>query len=190
MKNLFLLLSLLTISFANAQQDCDYSFNQKTEEGIEVKGTKEYMMYEKIFGGNSQYIFFSLTNNGGTPLLNFKILSKSTGFPELYCFDNTSKIYIQLTNGKIITLISATQQQCATLVYNPDDKKNMRVLSGTFLFTKGSLEELEKSSITYIRVRYTTDTVDYPIRNEIESETIKEKYFPNKYFINYLNCIK
>lgn len=183
-------MSLLTVTLINAQVECDYSYNEVTEEGVEVRETKEYMMYEKIFGNTSQYIFFSLTDNGGTPLLNFKILSKSTGFPELYCFDNTSKIYIQLTNGKIITLISATQQQCATLVYNPDDKKNMRVLSGTFLFTKGSLEELEKSSITYIRVRYTTDTVDYPIRNEIDSETIKEKYFPNKYFINYLNCLK
>ncbi len=172
-----------------AQTDCNYTV-ENTEEGKEFKTTGEYMMYEKVFGGSSQFIFFSLTNSGGTPLLNFQLLSKSKDFPKLYCLDKTSRIYIQLTNGKIVTLINALENQCAGLVYDNAEKNNIRILSSTFLFTKGSFEDLEKSTITFIRVKYTTETVDYPIRSELNSETMKKHYFPEKYFINYLKCLE
>ena len=189
MKRLFILLLMVVSIATTAQTDCNYTI-ENTEDGTELKTTGEYMMYEKVFGGSSQFIFFSLTNSGGTPLLNFQLLSKSKDFPQLYCLDKTSRIYLQLTNGKVIVLINALDNQCAGLVYDNAEKNNIRILSSTFLFTKGSLEELEKSTITFIRIKYTTETVDYPIRSELNSETMKKQYFPEKYFINYLKCMQ
>lgn len=188
----FLVVLALGLSFAaNAQnnKDCDYTV-VSSENGKELKSTKEYLMYEKVFGGTSQFMFFSLTNSEGVPILNFQLLAKSKEFPKVYCLDKASKIYIQLTNGKIITLISATEEQCSGLIYDSNEKNNLRVLSGNFLFTVGSLEDLEKTSISFIRVKYVNETVDYPMKKELDSESMKQKYFPEAYFINNLKCIQ
>jgi hypothetical protein len=40
------------------------------------KATKEYLMSEKNFGGNSSYIFNSLSNADGLPILNVQIIEK------------------------------------------------------------------------------------------------------------------
>ena len=188
MKKLFPLL-LAGLSFTvNAQDDCQYTVISN-EAGTEIKTTSDYLMYEKVFGGTSQFIFFSMANNEGTPVLNFQLLAKSKEFPPAYCLDKSSKIYIQLLNGKIITLLSATDDACSKLIYDGSEKNNIRVLSGSFFFTKGSIEELESSTITFIRVKYASETMDYPIRKELQSETIKGKYFPEAYFRKNLKCI-
>ncbi|RWX01478.1 hypothetical protein [Flavobacterium cerinum] len=189
MKKLFLSL-LLGLSFiANAQEDCQYTI-VTTEENKEIKSTKEYLMHEKVFGNTSQFMFFSLSNNDGVPLLNFQMLAKSKEFPKSYCLDKTSKIYIQLLNGTIITLISALDEQCSSLIYDNTEKNNIRILTGTFLFTKGSLEELEKYPISFIRVKYVNESVDYPMKKELQSESMSKKYFPESYFMNFLKCIQ
>ncbi|KOS05022.1 hypothetical protein AM493_02445 [Flavobacterium akiainvivens] len=189
MKKIFSLLLLMAAGVMHSQDGCEYNI-LTTDDGVEVKSTKEYMMYERIFGNSSQFMFFSLTNSEGTPILTFQYLAKSKDFPPIYCLDKTSRIYIQLTNGKIITLVSITEDQCSGLVYDGAEQNNIRVLSGSFLFTVGSLEELEKSSISFIRVKYATETVDYPMKREFISENNGTTYKPDTYFINMLKCIK
>jgi len=173
-----------------AQKSCDYSV-APTKENNYLKTTKDHLMYEKVFGGTSSFIFFSLTNSEGVPMLNFQLLAKSKEFPKIHCFDKDSKIYLQLANGKIITLLNAlSDENCSGLVFDDAEKNNIRILATTFLFTKGSLEELEKSPVTMMRVKYSTDMVDYPVRKELSSETMKEKYQPETYFVNNLRCIQ
>jgi hypothetical protein len=135
-------------------------------------------------------MFFSLAVNEGIPLLNFQLLAKSKEFPQAYCLDRASKIYIQLVNGSIITLISALDEQCSKLIYDSTEKNNLRVLTGTFLFTKGSLEDLEKYPMSFIRIKYVNETVDYPMKKELQSETMPQKFFPEAYFVNNLKCIQ
>lgn len=189
MKKLFLSLLLGLSLIANAQEDCQFTI-VTTEENKEIKSTKEYLIYEKVFGSSSQFMFFSLSNNDGIPLLNFQMLAKSKEFPKAYCLDKASKIYIQLLNGTIITLISAIDDQCSNLIYDNTEKNNIRILTGTFLFTKGSLESLEQYPISFIRVKYANETVDYPIKKELQSESMPQKYFPESYFMNFLKCIQ
>lgn len=189
MKRILLTLLLSFPLFSNAQEDCKYSI-VSGENGQELKSTTEYLMHEKVFGGTSQFVFFSLTNSEGVPILNFQLLAKSKEFPKVYCLDKASKIYLQLMNGKVITLISATEDQCSGLIYDSSEKNNLRVLSGSFLFTVGSMEDLEKSPISFIRVKYVNETVDYPVRKELKSESIEGTYFPEAYFINNLKCIQ
>ena len=188
--NKFLMAALFCFTMAaNAQKGCEYSVNEK-EDGKEVKTTKDYLMYENVFGGASNFVFFSLTISDGVPLLNFQLLSKSKDFPKAYCLDKTSKIFLQLTNGKVITLINGFDERCSGLVYDEAEKNNIRVLSSSFLFTKGSLEELEKTPISFIRVKYSTEVVDYSIRKELASEAMNKTYYPESYFITNLKCIQ
>lgn len=188
MKTLFFsLLFTLTLT-AHAQQDCQYTI-METGAGNEIKSTPEYLMHEKVFGGTSSFVFFSLTNSNGIPVLNFQLVAKSKEFPKAYCLDKKSKIYLQLMNGKVITLLSALDEQCASLMYDSEQSNNIRILTGSFLFTKGSPEELEKSPISIMRVIYATEIVDYNISKELTSQTNPGKYMPESYFMNYLKCI-
>lgn len=190
MKKIFLALTLgLSLSLSAQQTDCQYSeVNDKI--GEEIKTTKDHLMYEKVFAGSSSYIFFSLSNSQGVPMLNFQLLAKSKDFPKVYCLDKSSRIYLQLSNNKIITLICGTEEQCGGLVYDSTEKNNIRILTGSFLFTKGSLEDLEKFPISFIRVKYASETVDYNVKKELQSETMGQKYNPETYFMNTLKCIQ
>jgi len=190
MKSLFIALFLGLSLTVNAQDDeCKFTVTSK-EDGQEMKSTREYLMYEKIFAGNSQFIFFSLSNSQGVPVLNYQFLAKGKDFPKVYCMDKNSRIYLQLENGKIVTLISASEDQCSGLVYDSNEQNNIRILTANFLFTKGSFEDLDTSPISFIRVKYTTETVDYNMKKELQSESMGQKYFPELYFIKTLKCIK
>lgn len=190
MKSFFITLMLgVSVTLSAQVDECKYSVTT-TEDGQEIKSTREYLMYEKVFAGNSEFVFFSLTNNEGVPVLNYQLLAKGKDFPKVYCIDKASKIYLQLTNGKIVTLISASEDQCSGLLYDSNEQNNIRVLTASFLFTKGSFEDLDKSPISFIRVKYATETVDYIIKKELQSESMGQKYFPEHYFINTLKCIQ
>lgn len=189
MKKAFVTLFLLFAFIANAQTDCQIT-TTTAKDGSEIKSTSESLMYENVFGSTSNFIFFSLTKSNDIPILNFQLLTKSNDFLKIMGINKASRIYLQLMNGKIITLISITEDNCSNLVYDEGDKKNIRVLTGTFLFTKGSLEELEVSPIAFMRVKYGSETLDYPVSKQIQSEIMKAKYYPENYFINNLKCIK
>lgn len=188
MKRILFLLLLAAGLTVNAQ-DCKYEISP-TKENNGLTTTTDYLMNEQVFGNSSSYIFFSLTNSEGVPLLNFRLLSKSKDFPPMRCLDKASKIYLQLLNGKIVTLINAYDETCSGLMYDPTEKNNIRILSSSFLFTVGSLDELEKSPIAFMRIKYSTDVVDYTIKKQLASETTKETYFPETYFVNTLKCIQ
>jgi hypothetical protein len=183
------LLFAFTLNISAQTDECKFTVTS-TEDGQETKSTREYLMYEKVFAGTSHFIFFSLTNSGGVPILNFEHLAKGKDFPKVFCIDKASKIYLQLINGRIVTLLSASEDQCGGLVYDSNEKNNIRILTASFLFTKGSLEELEKSPISFIRVKYATETVDYSVKGELDSESMKQKYYPDAYFINTIKCIQ
>ncbi len=187
MKRFFSLI-LLAIAGTVYSQDCDFNI-MTTEEGQEIKTTKDYMMYERIFGNSSQFMFFSLTNTNGVPLLNFQYLAKSKDFPPVYCLDKSSRMYIQLANGKVVQLISATEDQCSGLIYDSTEQNNIRILTASFFFTVGSIEDLEQSPISFIRIKYATEMVDYPLKSELLSENNGLTYKPDRYFMNNLKCL-
>ena len=182
-------LTLFLFSFnVFAQKPCDYSTNVNDSIGT-YKSTKEYMISEKNFAGNSSYIFYSLALTDGLPTLTVQLIQKSKDFIKANCFDKNSKLFLQLNNGKIITLIHIDQENCGTMIR--DDKGfDNRVNSGIFMFMKGSLEELKNSPVSMMRIKYLTDTEDYVFRKEFKSELTNEIYFPENYFIDNLKCIE
>ncbi len=171
-----------------AQKPCEYNTNVTDSLGT-YKSTKEYMISEKNFAGNSSYIFYSLALTDGLPTLNLQIIQKSKDFLKANCFDKNSKLFLQLNNGKIITLIHIDQENCGTMLR--DDKGfDNRVNSGIFMFMKDSFEELKNSPVSMMRIKYFTDTEDYILKKEFKSELTNEIYKPETYFIDNLKCIE
>ncbi len=72
-----------------------------------------------------------------------------------------------------------------------DDKGyDNRILTGTFMFMKGSFEDLKSSPVNMMRIKYLTDMEDYVIKKEFQSELDNQFYQPETYFINNLYCIE
>lgn len=178
---------LLTVNLF-AQKNCEYSVNVTDSLGT-YKSTKEIMISEKNFAGTASYIFFSLAQTDGLPTLNVQMIKKSKEFTKANCFDKNSKLYIQLSNGKIVTLIHIDQESCGTLIR--DDKGfDNRVNTGIFMFMKDNFEDLKKSPISMIRIKYLTDTEDYVLKREFTSELDNKVYRPDNYFIDNIKCVE
>lgn len=188
MKKAFLLILFLMSSILFAQKPCEYSANVTDSIGT-YKSTKEYMIYEKNFAGNTNYIFYTLALTDGTPTLNINFIQKSKEFLKANCFDKNSKLFLQLNDGKIITLLHIDQESCGTQIRDEKGFDN-RILTGTFMFMKGSFEELKSSPVNMMRIKYLTDIQDYVIKKEFQSELDNKVYQPETYFVNYLHCIE
>mgnify|MGYP003605735032 CR=1 FL=1 len=188
MRKIILIALFLTLSLNSfAQTDCEFSSNVTDSIGT-YKSTKGYLMHERVFGNSQASIYFSLINADGLLSLNIQMISKSSEFIAAKCFDENSKIYIQLTNGKIVTLISPEIETCGNSVMN--DKENVRILNGYFLFVKDNFEDLKTSPISFIRIKYTGEAIDYVCKSELDSEVDKKTYAPDNYFMNYLKCVQ
>ena len=71
-------------------------------------------------------VFFSLLNNNGVPMLELQLLQKSKDFIPTKCINPSSKIIVQLKNGKIITLLATTEESCSVLNFDEKEKNNKK----------------------------------------------------------------
>lgn len=188
MRYILCLIFLLTITSNYAQKPCEFATNVVDSIGS-YKTTKEYLLYEKNFGGNATYIFSSLILTDEKALFNFQLIEKSADFIKAKCLDKNSKIFLQLNNNKIITLSFSSEESCGTLVR--DDKGlNNRILSGYFDINKADYENLKQSKISFIRVKFVPDVADFVMRKEFKSELNNEVYQPESYFIDFVHCLE
>lgn len=184
---LVLALSLFSLTIF-AQKPCEYATNVNDSIGT-YKSTNEYLIHEKVFGGNSSYIFYSLSLTDGMPALTVQLIQKSKDFVKANCFDKNSRIYLQLQNGKIVTLMHIDQENCGSLIR--DDKGfDNRVKSGVFMFTKENYSELKTSPVSLMRIKYLTDTEDYIFKKEFTAELDGKVYKPDNYFIDNIRCVE
>lgn len=188
MKQLITLTFFLLTLTVFAQKPCEYSANVTDSIGT-YKITNEYLMGEKNFAGTSSYIFFSLAQTDGLPTLNLQLIQKSKDFMRANCFDKNSKVFLQLQNGKVVTLMHIDQENCGTLIR--DDKGfDNRVNTGIFMFMKDNFEELKKSTVNIMRIKYLTTTEDYIVKRELTSEMNGKVYKPDTYFMENIRCVE
>ena len=169
-----------------AQKKCEYN-TEVTDSIGTYKATKDYIIQERIFGNTQSMLFFSLINADGLPSLKVQLIQKSDDFISSKCFDKNSKVYLQLADGKVVTLVALDSPVCGEGLRNGNE--NNRILTGYFLFVKDSFEALKTSPVSIMRIKYTTETVDYIMKEELISELDKNTYYPDSYFMNYLKCI-
>ncbi len=188
MKQLITLTFFLLTLTVFAQKPCEYSANVTDSIGT-YKITNEYLISEKNFGGSFSYVFFSLAQTDGLPTLNLQLIQKSKDFIKANCFDKNSKVFLQLQNGKIVTLMHIEQENCGTLIR--DDKGfDNRVNTGIFVFMKDSYDELKKSPVNIMRIKYLTSTEDYIVKNELKSEMNGKVYKPDTYLMENIRCVE
>lgn len=187
MKKLLLILIMFLNFNAFAQKECEYDTSITDSIGT-YKSTKEYIVHERYFGNNKSTLLFSLINAEGLISLNIQMIKKNNEFIPAKCFDKNSKIYLQLENGKIVTLIAIDQETCGEAISK--ESENVRALSGYFLFMKESFQELKKSPVSLMRIKFSAETEDYVLKSELISESNQNTYYPQNYFINYLKCVE
>jgi hypothetical protein len=188
MRKYVLALMLLTNLIALAQKPCEIDADINDTIGS-YKSTKQYMVFERSFAGNSTNVFFSLANTNGVLGVELQLLQRSNEFIKTSCLNSSSKIYIQLQNGKIVSLVYAGSDTCGSLLR--DDKNiNNRIITGTFLFAKDNYEDLKTSPVTFIRIQFSGETADYPFKTGFVSVLDKKMYEPEKYFMDYIKCIE
>jgi hypothetical protein len=181
----FLLLSLTLF----AQKECELSSNVNDSLGF-YKATKSCIVYEKNFAGKNIYVFFSLINDNGTPYLNLQTIQKSETFISANCMDENSRLYLQLMNGKIVTLLHTKEEDCGTMLRIPEENKYSRVNSSNFMFMKGSLEDLKTSPISLIKIKSGIASIEYVMVKEFKSELNDITYYPENFFISNFKCIE
>ena len=187
MKYLFLIVIFLFSLNIAAQKPCEFSVNVKDSIGI-YKETKSAIVHEFIFGNTSKYVFFALALTDEMPSLTVQILQKSKDFLKINCLDKNSRVFFELENGKVISLIASDQENCGAPVKD-DLGFNNRILSGTFLFLNGTIADLKTSPVSTMRIKFTTESQDFIFKKELVSEMDQKTYFPGNYFIDYLPCI-
>lgn len=170
-----------------AQKDCDFSVNVSDSIGT-YKATKDMIVYERVFGGTSRYLFLSLEKTNGVPSLQMKMITKSRDFIKANCLDGQSKMFLQLNNGQVVTLLYSGHDDCGVSVRDGDGVGS-RIQSGNFWFTKTGFDALLTSEVNLVRVRFGTETIDLPIRTTFKAELDGEQYTPSRYFIDYLHCV-
>ncbi len=181
---LFLLVNLSVF----AQKPCEIDVNVNDSVGT-YKSTKSSMIFERSFAGNSTNIFFAITNTNGVLGVEVQQVQSSSDFLKASCFDESSKIFLQLNNGKIVTLLYMGAGNCGTLIRN-DNNQNVRILSGSFVFAKENFEELKVSPVTFMRIKFAGEILDYPFKTGFVSVIDKKMYEPENYFKTYLKCIE
>lgn len=191
MRKLFLSLFFFLNLYSYSQTiKCEYDYDEKTDSTL-IKKTPDYLIHENVFGTTSTFVFFSLVNSDGTPYLNLHILKKSKDFIKATCLNAASRIFIQLSNGKIVTLINSSDENCSNLTYNSAERDNISILNSYFLFAKDGYEDLKKYPVTLVRIKFASETIDYIMHKELRSDAFKETvYNPENYFINYLKCVE
>lgn len=188
MKNLVIALFLFINYSAFAQKPCEIDTNVSDTLGT-YKLTKQSIVFERSFAGNSTTVFFALSNTNGVLGLETQQLQRSSDFIKANCWDANSRIYLQLNNGKIVSLFYVGTETCGSLIRN-DKNQNTRVLSGTFLFSKDNFEDLKVSPVTFMRIKYASETIDYPLKTGFVSELDKKMYEPEKYFMDFIKCVE
>ena len=189
MKQLLLVFFLVPLFHFGQKKDCQYDYEEKTDSTY-MKALNSQLVYEKVFGNSKEFIQFNLINDNGVPTLSFQQVQKSQDFIPVRCFNRKSKVIFQLENGAIISLISATDETCSSLSYIAEEKSNIRLLTGYFLFTKTNYDELKKSRIIVMRVQYSGETKDYILPDTIQSEIVNQSLKPSSYFIDNLACVE
>jgi len=188
MKTFYSLLFFAVTSFSWAQTPCEFVQNISDSIGT-YKTTKEYLVFERNFAGNASYLFNSIAITDGVPTLQVQFIEKSADFIKAKCLDANSKVFIQLQNGKIVTLVHTQQESCGSLVR--DEKGiNNRIMTGTFLFRKDDYQALKDSPVSFIRIKFSTDNVDYVYKKALKSELDGQLYEPENYFLNIYPCIE
>lgn len=183
---IFLLFTVLSFS---QDKPCDFEIDIATDTSSS-RVLKDKIIDESIFGNTTSFLTFKLFEVDGFLGVNFQYLQKSKGFLTPICIDKNTKMVLDLSNGKQVTLVNSSDTEaCNDLHYDEINKNNLRILSGFFYFTPENFQDLKTEKVYMIKITASTGDVNFIIKSELNSEIYKEKSTPDTYFKDYLKCL-
>jgi hypothetical protein len=190
--NTFLKLTALffftNLSFSQ-DKICDFETNVVTDTSSTRVLTDE-IIDESIFGNTTSFLTFKMFEVDGVLGINFQYLQKSKDILSPICIDKNTKIFLELSNGKQVKLVNATEiETCNDLQYDEKNKNNVRVLTGFFYFTPENFQDLKSEKVYLIKLTANTGDVNFVIKPTLNSEIYKTKSTPDTYFIENLKCL-
>jgi len=177
--------------FSTAQKLCDFDFEVKND-SINYRETKKHLIYERIFGKKTNYAFVSLVNDSGYLMVNFQKVQKSDSFIETECFDKDTRIYLQLNNGRIYTLLHIDRDVCSAKIPDINNNKlNIRALNTSFFFMEDDYQELKEFPVALLQIRFATgEKSTYVMERELVSKNLDITSNPDRIFMDYYHCIE
>lgn len=167
---------------------CEWSTDVKDSIGT-YKSLKDIMLYEKVFGGKQLVIYVALAKENQNLFLEVTHIQKGAGFLPALCWDANSRIILQLLGDKACMLPYAGSDMCGSLIKGADGQYH-RVLTGRFSIPKALWADLKKGTISLARFKFAAETVDLIIKSELQSETDKKRYFPERLFVDRWACLE
>lgn len=191
MKTFFKLAAILLLTNLSFSQDkiCDFETNIVTDTSSTRVLTDE-IIDESIFGNTTSFLTFKMFEVDGVLGINFQYLQKSKDILSPICIDKNTKIFLELSNGKQVKLVNATEiETCNDLQYDAINKNNVRVLTGFFYFTPENFQDLKTEKVYLVKITANTGDVNFVIKPQLNSEIYKTKSTPDTYFIENLKCL-
>lgn len=193
-KNLYKSLTFFALLFnslwSHAQKPCEFDFEVQND-SIQYRETKKQLIYERELGKRNDYAFISLINDQGYVILNYQRIQKSDSFIETQCFDQDTRMYLQLTNGKTYTLIHSDKDICSSRLPDLENKTNIRLLDTSFFFTQDDYEDLKKFPVFLMQIKFGAgEEISYVLEKELISKNLGISSNPDSIFINYYKCIE
>lgn len=193
-KNLYKSLTFFALLFNSlwsyAQKPCEFDFEVQND-SIQYRETKKQLIYERELGKRNDYAFISLINDQGYVMLNYQRIQKSDSFIETQCFDQDTRMYLQLTNGKTYTLIHSDKDICSSRLPDLENKTNIRLLDTSFFFTQDDNEDLKKFPVFLMQIKFGAgEEISYVLEKELISKNLGISSNPDSIFINYYKCIE
>ncbi|MDR0228510.1 MAG: hypothetical protein LBI72_05530 [Flavobacteriaceae bacterium] len=189
------LLCILLFSFSFVLQtqaqskNCEIDYEIKND-SVNIKKTVDYLMYEKDFGRSTKSIFMSLINSEGLYFVQMQYLQKDSEFIPITCINHKSIVTLKLLNGKIVNAFYLGDEKCDSLMYDNQEKNNIRVLLGNFILRKEDIAVLKESPVSTMQIRFSNKTEQFIIRESLQSEITKTSYSPSVFIQQNLKCIE
>ena len=90
MKSIILIIHLFIASLLWSQKNCDFASQVSDSLGT-YRSTKEYLIFERVFGNSEQFLYANLNNADGTPYLTLQYIQKNNQFINAQCFDEKDR---------------------------------------------------------------------------------------------------
>ncbi|MDR2221440.1 MAG: hypothetical protein LBE34_01750 [Flavobacteriaceae bacterium] len=168
---------------------CEIDYEIKND-SVNIKKTTDYLMYEKDFGRSTKSIFMSLINSEGLYFVQLQYLQKDSEFIPITCINHKSIVTLKLLNGKIVNAFYLGDEKCDSLMYDNQEKNNIRVLMANFILRKEDIAVLKESPVSTMQIRFSNKTEQFIIRETIQSEITKTTYTPSVFIQQNLKCIE
>lgn len=168
-------------------KNCDYKIQVDTDDEI-FKLTNEKLAEYLLGVDKNVFIYFSLMREAAVKSLVIQISVNAKEIPPLMCFNKDSRVSFKLEDGSFVSLRYLGVENCGRQTEN-EKTLNNSVSEAAFLLDETSLQRLEASKITSMRMTTMQTDFDVTFQEVLSNTQIPFPIYPKEFFMNNLKCL-